>query len=224
MPAICPVVPGLEGCVRLHPARELGGDLYDFLACGKDRHLFAVGDVTGKGAPAALFGAMASGILRSLAPQRLPVAELMKRLNVTLLERKIEGHFVTLTCALWEPKARTIRLSNAGMPLPILLRNGRPQQIRAEGVPLGLLENTAYDEIALALEPGNLLAIFSDGLVEAANPQHEEFGTPRLEKLLREGARRPLAEIIETVFSEVARFEEGRARRDDQTLLVIRAR
>ncbi len=223
MPAICPVVPGLEVCVRLHPARELGGDLYDFLACGKDHHLFAVGDVTGKGAPAALYGAMASGILRSLAPQRLPVAELLKRLNLTLLERKIEGHFITLTCFLWEPKVRTVRLSNAGMPLPILLRNGRSQQIRAEGIPLGLLENTAYDEVALVLEPGDLLAIFSDGLVEAANPQQEEFGTPRLEKLLREQARRPLAEIIEAVFSEVARFEEGRARRDDQALLVIRA-
>ncbi len=224
MPAICPAVLGLEVCVRLHPARELGGDLYDFLAYGKDRHLFAVGDVTGKGAPAALYGAMAGGILRSLAPQRLPVAELLKRLNLTLLERKIEGHFITLTCALWEPKARTMRLSNAGMPLPILLRNGRPQPIRAEGIPLGLLENTAYDEVALVLERGDLLAIFSDGLAEAANPQQEEFGIPRLEELLREQAQRPLAEIIEAVFSEVARFEEGRARRDDQTMLVIRAR
>ena len=224
MPALSPVIPGLEVGARFQPARELGGDLYDFLNYGKDRHVLAIGDVSGKGAPAALYGAMASGILRSLAPQRLSAPEMLKRLNVMLLERRIEGHFITLTYAIWEPKARTLHIANAGMPLPILVRQGHAKPIRAEGVPLGLLDHVEYQETTVTLEKGDLLAMFSDGLQEAADPQHEEFGTRRLEKILRENAQRPLGEILETIFAELARFEQGHPRRDDQTLLLFRVR
>ena len=224
MPALSPVIPGMEVSARFQPARELGGDLYDFLNYGKDRHVLAIGDVSGKGAPAALYGAMASGILRSLAPQRLSAPEMLKRLNVMLLERRIEGHFITLTYAIWEPKTRTLHIANAGMPLPILVRQGHAKPIRAEGVPLGLLDHAEYQETAVTLEKGDMLAMFSDGLQEAADPQHEEFGTRRLEKALRENAHRPLGEILETIFAELARFEQGHPRRDDQTLLLFRVR
>lgn len=222
MPGASPVIPGLEVGLRFQPARELGGDLYDFLTYGKGRHVLAIGDVSGKGAPAALYGAMASGILRSLAPQRLAAPDMLKMLNVMLLERKIEGHFITLTYGIWEPKTRSLRLANAGMPLPILVRQGHVRPIRVEGVPLGLLEHMEYQETSLSLEAGDLLALFSDGLHEAANPRHEEFGTRRLEKLLREHAQRPVGEIVDRIFAEVASFEQGRPRRDDQTLLLIR--
>ena len=224
MPGIAPAIPGLEVDLRFLPARELGGDLYDFLTYGKDRHVLAVGDVSGKGAPAALYGAMASGILRSLAPQRLAAPDMLRKLNLTLLERKIEGHFITMTYAIWEPKTKTLRLANAGMPLPILVRRGQARPVRVEGVPLGLLEHTDYQETVLALEKDDLLALFSDGVLEAADPQHEEFGVRRLEKILREHARRPVGEILDTIFAEIARFEQGHPRRDDQTLLLIRVR
>lgn len=224
MPALCPVIPGLEVCARFQPARELGGDLYDFLTYGKDRHILAIGDVSGKGAPAALYGAMASGILRSLAPQRLAATDMLKKLNLMLLERKIEGHFITLTYCIWEPKTRALRLANAGMPLPILVRQGHSRPIRAEGVPLGLLEHVAHQEISLTLEKGDLLALSSDGLLEAASPSQEEFGTRRLENFLREHAQRPLGEIVDSIFAEIARFERGQQRRDDQTLLLVRVR
>jgi sigma-B regulation protein RsbU (phosphoserine phosphatase) len=224
MPVRLPTVPGLEIAARFQPAREIGGDLYDFLNYGKERHVITVGDVTGKGAPAALYGAMASGILRSLAPQRLVPSEMLQKLNQVLLERRIEGHFITLLYGVWENKARTLRLANAGMPLPILIHEGEPRPIRVEGVPLGILDNTEYEEKALTLESGDLLALFSDGLLDAMSPEHEEFGIARLEKILREGARRRLAELVEAVFTEVARFEQGQPRRDDQTLVLIRAR
>ena len=146
MPGTAPDIPGLEVALRFHPARELGGDLYDFLTYGKERHVLAVGDVSGKGAPAALYGAMAMGILRSLAPQKLSPPRLLKRLSLILLERKIEGHFITLTYAIWEPRAKTLRLANAGMPLPLLMRKGQTQTIRVEGIPLGLLEHTQYQD------------------------------------------------------------------------------
>ena len=180
MPAPNPAIPGLEIAVRFFPARELGGDLYDFLAYGRDRHVIAIGDVSGKGAPAALFGAMAGGILRSLTPEKLPPPEMLRKLNRVLLERQIDSHFITLAFSVWEPKTKTLRLANAGMPLPILVRGGRTKAIRVEGVPLGLLANVDYQETALALERGDLLALFSDGVSEATNPAHEEFGNRRL--------------------------------------------
>jgi sigma-B regulation protein RsbU (phosphoserine phosphatase) len=167
---------------------------------------------------------MVSGILRSLAPQRLAAADMLRKLNVTLLERRIEGHFITLTYGVWEPKTRILRLANAGMPLPLLVRDGHTSALHAEGVPLGLLEHVDYEEVTVSLEKGDLLAMFSDGLIEAANPEHEEFGTRRLENLFREHARRDLAGIMETVFAEIARFEQGQSRRDDQTLLLVRVR
>jgi len=224
MPSTSPVIPGMEVRARFQPARELGGDLYDFLTYGKDRYVLAIGDVSGKGAPAALYGAMAIGTLRSLAPQRLMPGEMLKKLNVLLLERKIEGHFITLTYSIWEPKSKTLRLANSGMPLPILVRKGRGHVIRAEGVPLGLLEHTEYQETVLTLEKGDVLALFSDGLVEATNPHQEEFGIRRLENFFREQAQKPAAKIIETVFADIARFEDGRPRRDDQTLVLIKVR
>ena len=224
MPALCPTIPGLEVCARFLPARELGGDLYDFLKYGKDRHVLTIGDVSGKGAPAALYGAMTLGILRSLAPLRLLPPDMLRQLNLMLLERQIEGHFVTLTYALWEPKTRSLRMVNAGMPLPVLVRQGKSRSIRAEGVPLGLLAQVEYQETQVTLEKGDLLAFFSDGLAEAANSEHEEFGTRRLEQHLRENAQRPIGEILENIFAEITRFEAGSSRRDDQTLLIVRVR
>jgi sigma-B regulation protein RsbU (phosphoserine phosphatase) len=224
MPAPNPTVPGLEIGVRFLPARELGGDLYDFLKFGKDRHILAIGDVSGKGAPAALYGAMTLGILRSLAPLRLPPRDMLRQLNLMLAERKIEGHFVSLLYGLWEPKTRALHLVNSGMPLPILVRQGRSSTLRVEGIPLGLLGNTEYDETVVQLEKGDLLAFYSDGLGEAANPAQDEFGARRLEELLLQNGQRPIAEILEAVFAEINTHEAGTARRDDQTLLLMRVR
>lgn len=224
MPGIAPKIPGLEVALRFQPARELGGDLYEFLSYGRDRQVIVVGDVSGKGAPAALYGAMASGTLRSLAPQKLLPPDMLKRLNFMFLERKIEGHFITLTFAVWEPPTKSISLANAGMPLPILVRKGMCRAIRAEGVPLGLLEHTEYQPVTANLEQGDLLVFFSDGITEANNPQQEEFTSRRLENILRQNAHRPPQEIVDQVLQEVRDFEAGRPQRDDQTLVVLKVR
>jgi len=224
MPGIAPKIPGLDIALQFQPARELGGDLYEFLSYGRDRQVIVVGDVSGKGAPAALYGAMASGTLRSLAPLKLPPPEMMKRLNVMFLERKIEGHFITLTYAVWEPKTKTMSLANAGMPLPILVRKGQCRAIRAEGVPLGLLENVEYQQETVNLETGDLLVFFSDGITEAPNLQLEEFGSRRLESVLRPNAHKLPQDIVSQVFKDVRTFEAGRPQRDDQTLVVLHVR
>jgi sigma-B regulation protein RsbU (phosphoserine phosphatase) len=222
MPGPNPSIPGLEVLARFQPARELGGDLYDFLNYGKDRHGLVIGDVSGKGSPAALYGAMVSGILRSLASRHLDPPEMLRRLNQMLLERKIDGHFITLTYAIWDVKTRRLTLANSGMPLPILVRRGHSHSIRAEGVPLGLLENTDYQETSVHLEKGDFLAMFSDGLVEAAASE-AEFGMRRLENLFSRNARRPLAQVMDRVFAEIEQFERGQPPRDDQTLMLVRA-
>ncbi|PYV11599.1 MAG: serine/threonine protein phosphatase [Acidobacteria bacterium] len=224
LPPLSPRIPGLEVGGRFLPARELGGDLYDFLTYGKDRHVLAIGDVSGKGSPAALYGAMAIGVLRSLAAQRLSPAEMLRRLNLTFLERQVEGHFITLLYVVWEPKTRTLRVANAGMPLPILVRDGQSRPLRAEGVPLGLLGPAEYQETTATLKPGDLLVMYTDGLAEAAGKEHEEFGLARLQKVLHSSAGRPVADIVDAIYSEVARFEAGYPRRDDQTLLLGRVR
>jgi phosphoserine phosphatase RsbU/P len=224
MPGPSPSIPGLEVRVRFRPARELGGDLYDFLDYGKDRYVLAIGDVSGKGAPAALYGALAMGTLRSLAPQRLSPSEMLKKLNVLLLERKIEAHFITLTYCIWEPKTRAVRLANAGMPLPILVRRQSVHAVRAEGVPLGLLDNAEHEETSLTLQKGDVLAMFSDGLVEANDMHRREFGTRRLENLLRDHSQRNPPEIIHKIFQELGKFEQGRQPSDDQTLMVVKAK
>jgi serine phosphatase RsbU (regulator of sigma subunit) len=167
---------------------------------------------------------MVSGTLRSLAPQKLLPPDMLKKLNLLLLERKIEGHFITLTYAIWEPRTRVLHLANAGMPLPILVRRGQCRPIRAEGVPLGLLEHMEYQPVHVNLEPGDLLAMFSDGIIEANNLKQEEFGTRRLENVLRHNTSRPLQEIVDKVFTELRQFEGGRIPRDDQTLVLLRVR
>src|ERR1019366_4973147 len=126
----------------------------------------------------------------SLAPLKLPAPDMMKRLNVMFLERKIEGHFITLTYAIWEPRTKSLTLANAGMPLPILLRKGQCRSIRAEGVPLGLLEHTEYQPVTVNLESGDLLAFFSDGITEANDHHQDEYGSRGLGKNLPEKAQK----------------------------------
>ena len=110
------------------------------------------------------------------------------------------------------------------MPLPLLVRKGQCRPIRAEGIPLGLLERAQYQEVSVGLQSGDLLAMFSDGIVEASNIKYEEFGPRRLENVLRQNFHRSPQEIIDTLFEEVREFEQGRPPRDDQTIVLIRVR
>ena len=225
MPGTSPNLPGLEVALRFHPARELGGDLYDFLTYGKERHVLAVGDVSGKGAPAALYGAMASGILRSLAPQKLSPPDLLKRLNLILLERKIEGHFITLTYAIWEPRIEDAAPRQCGNAFARAGQKGSMPAHSRRRESLWACSNTpSTRKYSVKLESGDLFAMFSDGIVEAANTKHEEFGPRRLENVLRRNSHRSPQEIIDTLFDEVREFEQGRPPRDDQTIVLIRVK
>src|SRR5436853_6198069 len=175
---------GLEMAARYLSAREVCGDLYEFLRYGPQQLGIALGDVSGKGTAAALYGAVAIGIMRSLAPQKLQPAEMLKQMNQLVGERRIEGRFMTACFATWQKGRQKLRVANAGQSQPLLYKDHRCGKIELTGFPLGIYEDVAYDEWGVTLEPGNILVFHSDGITETANSEGQFFRTTRLGELV----------------------------------------
>lgn len=223
LPAHPPRLQRLEIAARTVAARQLGGDLYDFLPYRGQRLGIAVGDVSGKGSGAALYGAMVSGILRSQAAHQLGPAELLARVNQALLERNVESQFMTLIYALWSERSRRLLIANSGLPYPIHVTATGCRIVPAAGIPLGMLDGSKYEEIGLRLMPGEMVACVSDGITEFMNPGGEEYGRGRLERLLREQAAAPPAAVADAIFADVERFGAGLSAADDRTVVVLKA-
>jgi sigma-B regulation protein RsbU (phosphoserine phosphatase) len=221
-PRVAPEISGLEIAIRSRPAREISGDVYDFFENGDEYAVIAFGDVSGKGAAAALYGALVSGLLRILAPRKRSPASLMKYLNETLLERKVDAQYATLTLALWEPKLRQFVICNAGAEPPLIYRNGEILKPRTEGVPIGLLEDREYDEIVHQAESGDLMLFFSDGVEDQLNAKEEDFTRGRVTRLLKKhGTSSPKA-LADAIFTDIDTFRDGTVITDDQTVVVIK--
>ena len=222
LPREDPEMQGLATGIRNRPAREISGDVFGFFdhteegAC-----VIAFGDVSGKGAAAALYGALISGLLRTLARRRNP-AELIQKLNETLLERKVEAQYATLLIALWQPALRRFVLSNAGAAPPLLLRNGQVIQTKIEGVPIGLLDDRKYDEVDLPAEPGDALVFYSDGVDEQPNEKGEEFGRERIMRILKKRGTDPPQDIADAIIAAVDEFRGAVPIFDDQTVVVLK--
>jgi phosphoserine phosphatase RsbU/P len=210
--------------VRFLPARAIGGDLYDFLEYGDNRSAIVLGDVSGKAAPAALFAALVSGIMRSAANQRFGPAEMLANLNDSLQERRLDSQYVTMLFALWDDDARTLTVANSGAVQPIICRGGTSTTVRVEGFPLGMFPEAAYDEQVIATEPGDAIVFVSDGILDAENMQGEMYGEERLANVLCGHRDRPAGEIAETILQDVTRFQAGKERFDDETIIVLRVR
>ncbi|MFI4944706.1 MAG: GAF domain-containing protein, partial [Burkholderiales bacterium] len=159
---------GWEASAHFRPARELGGDLYDFYDMGEGLLGVATGDVAGKGVPAALYAAYASGAVRARAFERRTPSDLMERVNRTLRRKGIEGLFCTLAYALFDFQDRSLRLANSGLPHPLHYRAalGRAVPLEVSGLPLGTFDGVVYDELRAALEPGDAFVFYSDGVSE----------------------------------------------------------
>ena len=253
LPQSPPAQAHAEIAASFRPARSIGGDLYDFLDYGPaplpdledpddeasqvafkiapSRTLIVMGDVSGKAAPAALYAALVSGILRSLAPRHLPPARLLAVLNEQLQERKLDGQYVTMLIALWDDSTRILHLANAGSVQPLLItRRGthtdaiNVSTICAEGFPLGLFPHSTYDESTLRLAPGDLVVFFSDGITDAANSRGEDFGSERLRNLLRQHptASNSAAQAVEAILEAVTTHQAGAEHFDDETVVVLR--
>jgi sigma-B regulation protein RsbU (phosphoserine phosphatase) len=215
---------GVDLAARILSARGVCGDLYDFLRYGPTRLGFALGDVSGKGSAAALYGAVAIGILRSMVPLKLFPAELLRQLNQLICERRIEGRFMTMCFATWGKSSRKLRVANAGQSQPLLLRRGRCEQLNLVGFPLGIFEDVTYEEWSVVLDPGDTLVLYSDGLSEAANPQGQQFGVPRLAGFIEGHCPLTAGELADRLTAEVQEFTQGAPLQDDQTLVVMKVR
>jgi sigma-B regulation protein RsbU (phosphoserine phosphatase) len=228
LPPCCPTLPGLAIGAHYQPAREIGGDLYDFVihpgADGQPGDLIMfVGDVSGKGAPAALYAAMVSGLLRNVAEQRMSPGEMLVSLNDALLARHIESRFLTLLCAHVDVASRTLEIANAGLPHPFLCRRGDLLPARVEGVPLGLLPGMEYETYVVQLQPEDVVVFCSDGVVDNLNHAKEEFGTARLKDLVRNTWQESAGEIVELIFEHAMAWSVGRTQYDDMTVMVLKA-
>jgi phosphoserine phosphatase RsbU/P len=207
------------------PARELGGDLYDFYEIGEGVLGLAIGDVAGKGVPAALYGAFASGTVRSRAFERHPPADVLRRVNRTLCTRGVDGLFCTLAYALFDFGQRTVTLANSGLPYPLHYRaaTGRCEPIVLPGLPLGAFEAATYDERVIDLEPGDVIVFHSDGVSES-HTGGEDYGLARLRRQVEEHAGSSAARLGERILADVSAFMGDAARGDDLTLLVVKVR
>ncbi len=222
LPPRCPQHRNAELAARFLPARSIGGDLYDFLEYDASRTAIVLGDVSGKAAPAALFAALVSGIMRSAAGQMPSPGQMLEQLNDALQERKLESQYVTMLFALWNDENRTLQVSNAGAVPPIFCRGGEVTTLRAEGFPLGMFGGVTYEEFSVATQPGDAFIFVSDGLTDAENAQGEMYGTERLTSLLCSLRNLPALEIADAIFADVGRFQGGKDRFDDETILVLR--
>jgi phosphoserine phosphatase RsbU/P len=182
------------------------------------------GDVSGKGAAAALYGAMMSGLLRILAPRRRSPALLMKSLNEILLERKVDAQYATLLVALWRPAARQLVFANAGAEPPLVWRRGEILKPRVEGVPIGLLDDREYEEVAFAVEVGDTIVFYSDGVEDQLNAGDESYSRSRLKRLLERQAAAAPQPVVDAIFDDLDAFRAGTPITDDQTAVVIKVR
>ena len=226
LPSRPPKLERAELASQFLAARSIGGDLYDFLDYGPGRTALAVGDVSGKAAPAALYAALVSGILRSLAPQHLSPAALLTALNDQLQERKLDAQYVTMLIAVWDDSNQTLQVANAGsvQPLFVSMRANGPEvkTIQAEGFPLGLFPNADYEEFTLSTRPGDLIVFFSDGIVDAVNATGDMFGDARLSAVLQEQSHATATSTVEAILKAVSDFQSGVDHFDDETVVVLR--
>jgi serine phosphatase RsbU (regulator of sigma subunit)/predicted ester cyclase len=218
-------VPTLEGWEIIHhyqPAREVGGDFYDFLELSNGHLGLLVGDATSKGVPAALVMASTRSMLRAVArASEYSPGEVLSRVNDSLVTDIPPNMFVTCFYCILDPENGSLRYANAGHDLPYLHRNGDAEELRARGMPLGLIPSMDYEEKEIALDAGVAALFYTDGLVEAHDSRGEMFGFPRLRALVAEhGEERSLETFL---LEELERFTgEGWEQEDDITLLTLR--
>ncbi|HUE01703.1 MAG TPA: SpoIIE family protein phosphatase [Bryobacteraceae bacterium] len=222
LPTGDPGLEGLEVAAGLRPARGISGDIYDFFESQDHRAVLAFGDVSGKGAAAALYGALVSGLLRTLAPRRTDPRQLMRALNEALIERKVEARFVTLLLMLWSPAIRQFVMANAGGNPPLVCRNREILKPRVEGVPLGLLDEREYEEVVFQAHHGDTIVLYSDGVTDHLSPDGLDYGRHRLSQVVRRVCDHSPEAIVAEILADLDQFNTTPF--DDQTLLVMKVK
>jgi serine phosphatase RsbU (regulator of sigma subunit) len=221
LPKEVPTLEGWQIAPFYRPAREVGGDFYDFHLLPGGRLGLVVGDATGKGVPAALVMSTTCGMLRLAAQSHSSPGQMLRGVNEVLFPNLPSNMFVTCFYAILEPRSGHLVYANAGHDLPYLHRNGDAEELRARGMPLGLMPEMSYEEKETIVHSGEAALLYSDGLVEAHDPEGDMFGVPRLRALIAEhGEKRSLGDLLlEELYSFAGeRWEQE----DDITLLTLR--
>ena len=217
-----PILEGWEISPLYRPAREVGGDFYDFFELEDGRLGIVVGDATGHGVPAALVMASARSMLRAVAQASDSPGDVLRRVNDPLATDIPPNMFVTCFYAILDPKSGNLTYANAGHDLSYLRRNGEAEELRARGMPLGLMPGMSYEEGEVSLREGNCVLFYSDGLVEAHDPNGEMFDFPRLRALITEHADSEEGFLGDFLLGELYSFVgEGWEQEDDITLLTL---
>lgn len=221
LPQAPPDMPGWKLAIHYQPARAVGGDFYDFFPLPDGRIVISIGDVTDKGVPAALVMASTRAILRGAARRMLSPGEALTRTNELLLPEIPRHMFVTCLYAILDPRTGVFQFANAGHNLPVGCHNGSVRELRATGMPLGLLEDMTYEEHTATIRPGECLLLYSDGLVEAHNPQGSLFGFDRLHQKMATFFRQG-GTLVDYLLNDLKSFTgEDWEQEDDVTLLTL---
>jgi sigma-B regulation protein RsbU (phosphoserine phosphatase) len=220
LPDADPEIEGMDASVRLRPAREISGDIYEVYLHRDNQTVIAFGDVSGKGAAAALYGGLLSGLLRTLAPRHRRPAALLRALNEALILRKVEARYATLIVLLWDPGTQQIVMANAGAIPPMICRGSDILKVKVEGVPIGLLEAREYEEVTFQAESDDNIVLYSDGITDHLNSGGHEFGRGRLAHVVKLGCQMRASDMIAAIFDELDKFNATAF--DDQTLFVMK--
>jgi sigma-B regulation protein RsbU (phosphoserine phosphatase) len=219
---------GVDVAWHFNPARELGGDLCDFLAPEPNTLVVALGDVSGKGVPAALYSAAIGEMVRGrtfrrrLEKTNSTPATVLAGMNRILHERNLEEYYCTLCYAMFEFKKHTVTFANSGLPYPVKFSNGKADQIDMPGTPLGSFGGSQYDDYVVPLAAGDIFVLCSDGIFEAFNEAGQEFGAPRVIDVIERSWDRPAKEIVTELFGAVQLFCGDAPQSDDRTVVVVK--
>ncbi|HEX8031154.1 MAG TPA: GAF domain-containing SpoIIE family protein phosphatase [Vicinamibacterales bacterium] len=219
---------GVDVAWHFDPARELGGDLCDFLSPEPNTLVVALGDVSGKGVPAALYSAAIGEMVRGrtfrrrLEKTNSTPATILAGMNRILHERNLEEYYCTLCYALFEFKKQVVTFANSGLPYPVKCSDGKAAQIDIAGVPLGSFGSSQYDDIQVPLAAGDVFVLCSDGIFEAFDEAGQEFGSARVIDIIERQHARPAKDIVNELFSAVQQFCGDAPQSDDRTVVVIK--
>jgi len=219
---------GVDIAGAFEPARELGGDFHDFLVPESNQLVVALGDVSGKGAPAALYSVFAGELVRGRTfrrrylPERSSPANVLSSINTILHERQLEEYYCTLVYAHFDLKRKSVTIANSGVPYPVRVSGGTCELIEVPGVPLGSFFGVSYDEVTLPFANGDLFVFCSDGVTEAMTRKSEEFGTARLLDVVKRSRDLSAREIVQAILAAVEAHRAGFPSNDDTTVVALK--
>jgi len=224
LPVELPRLPGYDFGALMVPARVVGGDFFSLFTLDQDRMAVVVGDVMGKGMPAAIFMAQTHALLRAIADPELSPGETLRRVNRLMLQMNDQGLFVTMLYGVLHGPTGVFGYARAGHELPLLMNPGGDARFApmGDGMPLGILDDLPLDENTLTFSPGELLLLYSDGVTDGTDAKGHYFGRPALIDAVRGALKQSSPELCRSVFQAVSDFQNGAPQFDDITLLTIR--